>query len=172
MACHAEAVTAVAPLRRSSDMMKVQSAIDVFVQMGKSGRPVYEQLLVESERRGLRLLKSPGLVLGLAAGDLFEVDHQKAPRVIERGGNICVQVFSREPGLVEPLLTARFVEIGGRLDGRSHKELVYTVPVTAGFTAIEKALEQPDAVIEWIYGNVFDPVDGVTPLDWWKGESE
>lgn len=48
---------------------------------------------------------------------------------------------------------------------------MYTVPVSAGFVAIEGVLNGlndrfPD--YEWFYGNVYDPKDGETPLNWWK----
>jgi hypothetical protein len=95
--------------------------------------------------------------------------------VIERGGNISLQIFATER-LDELEASARGAlhRIGGTLDGRSSKELVFTVPVSAGFPAIEAAMnglkaEFPRA--DWYYGNVYDPVDGVTPLNWWKQPS-
>jgi hypothetical protein len=118
-----------------------------------------------------RLLQSPGLVLGLAAGDVFEVGERGECRVLERGRNVCIQIFFRADG---PSLEARATEglaaLKGRLDGKTAKELVYTVPVSSGFTEMERVLADlvsrfPGA--EWYYGNVYDPNDGVTPLNWW-----
>lgn len=118
-----------------------------------------------------RLLASPGLVLGIAAGDLFRVNASLEPEVVARGGNLCIQVF-RSAGVteIEPITTPATERIGGWLDGRVAKELVYTIPVSAGFSAVESifldvARGFPD--IEWHYGNVYDPIDGVTPLNWW-----
>jgi hypothetical protein len=49
--------------------------------------------------------------------------------------------------------------------------LVFTVPVAAGFPAIEKRLERrvdelPGAT--WWYGNVYEAGDPSRPLNWWK----
>ena len=60
--------------------------------------------------------------------------------------------------------------LGGRLDGESERVLVATIPVRLGFTKIERVIEDlvdkfPGA--QWFYGNVYDPVDGITPLNWW-----
>jgi hypothetical protein len=67
--------------------------------------------------------------------------------------------------------TARVARIGGRLDGSIERGLAYTLPLEAGFPAIERvfidwAAEHPGW--EWFFGNVYDPVDGVTPLNRWK----
>jgi Domain of unknown function (DUF4265) len=146
--------------------MRVQRVLDVFAQTSKSGRRVYEQVLVKQEGAHYRLVQSPGLVIGIAAGDLFDLAANDAPRVIERGGNVCVQVFSPDATALAPMLGARFAAIGGRLDGSTAKNLVYTVAVTAGFDAIEAIFAELDQV-EWYYGNVYDPKDGKTPLNWW-----
>jgi hypothetical protein len=45
------------------------------------------------------------------------------------------------------------------------------VPLSEGFSKIEKVF---NSTVEkcsgygWSYGNVYDPTDGVTPLNWWK----
>ncbi len=145
------------------------------LQAGKSssGEPVYEEVLVEQRGSDLyELLASPGLVLGVAAGDTIRVGSAGHFEIVERGGNLCVQIFRRQ-GVdeIEHFATEVTARCRGRLDGKSAKELVYTLPVTAGFAAVEQALNQiverfPD--VEWYYGNVYDPSDGVTPLNWWK----
>src|SRR5687768_4090437 len=108
--------------------MRAESLLNVFAQTNTSGRRVYEQVVVEQEGAHYRLAQSPGLVIGIAAGDLFELNANDSPRVIERGGNVCVQIFSPEAGALAHVLGARFAAIGGRLDGRTAKNLVYTVP--------------------------------------------
>ena len=60
-------------------------------------------------------------------------------------------------------------KLGGTLDGLDSKVVVYTIPVTAGFEAVEKELNEVVSIFEgaeWYYGNVYDQ-DGVTPLNWW-----
>ena len=48
--------------------------------------------------------------------------------------------------------------------------LVLTLPLSAGWSAIEASL---NAALErtggssWLYGNVYDPLDGETQLGWW-----
>ena len=83
-----------------------------------------------------------------------------------------MQIFfaERRTGL-EEFATEMIRECRGRLDGESENVLVYTVPVSVGFPTLEAAPKKIVArhpTIEWFYGNVYDPVDGTTPLNWWK----
>ena len=60
--------------------------------------------------------------------------------------------------------------LGGHLDGGYSRMLVLTIPLAAGFDAVAQAFD--DAVRRhagsaWLYGNVYDPSDGMTPLNWW-----
>lgn len=119
----------------------------------------------------LEVLFSPGFVEGIAAGDLVRVTDATTGtfEVLRRGGNVSVKLF-REAG-IEPLLAALEPELGAlqaRVDGRIERGAVLTIPVTAGFTAIEAALRNacaafPDAVC--YFGNVYD--DAGQPLNWW-----
>jgi hypothetical protein len=91
--------------------------------------------------------------------------------VIHRSGNIAIQVFSEEP--VDPVveeITRGVAELGGVLDGRIERGMVFTIPIQAGFAAIDAffnalVAEHPEMV--WMYGNIYDATDGVTPLNWW-----
>ena len=139
----------------------------------REGRPLKEPVHAEEVGHGVfRLLDSPGLVQGIAAGDEFRlVGGDGAFEVTRRGGNLAVQVFSTGP--VAPHraeLAERVARLGGTLDGAVERGLVFTVPVSAGFPAVEAVFngwvaERPGW--EWYFGNVYDPVDGVTPLGWW-----
>jgi hypothetical protein len=111
-------------------------------------------------------------VLGIAAGDEFRLlDEDGNFEIVRRSGNIAVQVFSRNP--VDPVVEEvrrRVATIGGVLDGRIERGMVFTVPIQAGFSAIEElfnALVKDRPEMEWLYGNVYDTIDGVTPLNWW-----
>jgi hypothetical protein len=138
---------------------------------GRSGRePVHVEAL---DRGRYRLLHSPGLVVGVAAGDeielLDEVGHFK---VVRRAGNIAVQLFAREP--VQPfrdeLAAAVREALSGSLDGGIERGLVFTIPASAGFAAIEAFFDdfvKTHRETEWMYGNVYDPDTG-SPLGWWK----
>lgn len=124
-----------------------------------------------------RLLASPGFVEGLAAGDEFELtpDSPQGYRVLARGGNLCVWIYFADevdPDGAETADLARTAgTLGGRLDGGWSRMLVLTVPLAAGWAAIESSI---NAAVErlgassWLYGNVYDPSDGVTPLRWWE----
>ncbi|MCP3755994.1 DUF4265 domain-containing protein [Streptomyces sp. TBY4] len=112
---------------------------------------------------------SPGFVRGVAAGDVIDYDEaSKSANVIERGGNIAVQVFHR--GIAEEIIATlkrNTVEVGGRVDGELSSLVVLTFPLDIGFPAIESVLARlPEAGIEWDYGNVFDAQG--EPLSWWK----
>lgn len=142
----------------------------------RQGQPLKEPVHAEEIGGGAyRLLYTPGLVQGIAAGDEFRlVGADGAFEVTRRGGNLAVQVFSQQP--VAPLqaeLVERVARLGGTLDGAIERGLAFTVPVSAGFPAVESIFdawvaEHPGW--EWYFGNVYDPVDGTTPLGWWNQE--
>jgi hypothetical protein len=154
-------------------VVPVRTTVQLHAGKSSSGEPVYEELLVEKRGPDLyELLASPGLVLGVAAGDTIRLNDARDFEIVTRGGNLCVQVF-RSQGVdkIEEFATQAMAHIGGHLDGKTARELVYTVPVSVGFVAVEEALNRiierfPDT--KWYYGNVYDPSDGVTPLNWWK----
>lgn len=148
----------------------VRTSLTLLVDHDTSGEPVHEQVVVDDLGDGTyRVVQSPGLVIGTAAGDLIERADDGSAVVLERGGNLCVQVYASDAhaDVLELLLQP----LGGRLDGRIPDTLsVFTVPASAGFERVARILEalverHPD--VEWLYGNVYD-VDGVTPLGWWE----
>jgi hypothetical protein len=145
--------------------------VDLWVSGAREGmtQPVPARKLEDGT---FEILASPGLVQGVAAGDVIRLsDRQKgAFDVIRHGGNVCVQVL-RSAGIapVVQLLLPRLKALQGRLDGQIQRGAVFTVPVTAGFQAIEEALAEAVKAfdgVEWYYGNVYDQ-DGRTPLNWW-----
>jgi len=83
--------------------------------------------------------RRPGY-LGAARGDLIEVDRvERSFAVIERGGNLSIHVY-RPHGVADQALD--YVRrLGGSLDGRARGLTVFTVPVSAGFAAVERCLE-------------------------------
>lgn len=143
---------------------------------GKEALPV-EQL----EPNRFRLLASPGLADGMAAGDEFElsVGEESGYALLQRAGNVCVRFyFSESVGLMTPdTLTTEAQElreavekIGGWLDGGLRYMLVFTLPVAIGFPTIEKLFDEAvrkNSESYWFYGNVYDPKDETTPLNWW-----
>ena len=157
----------------------VHDARDLRVPVFGDGARQGEEALpvVELGEGRYRLLASPGFVEGLAAGDEFELDDD-APlghRVVRRGGNLCVWFYHSEPLSEASAVTAEIrgvaEALGGQLDGGYSRMLVLTVPLAAGFDAVARAFDDSvrrHAGSSWLYGNVYDPADGMTPLDWWR----
>lgn len=137
-----------------------------------SGEPVMEEVLVDEidSPHVFRLVATPGLVLGVAAGDTLSIDIDAGTfEVVSRGGNIAVQVYG--PHDLADTIKSQITSIGGYLDGRSGGLTVYTVPASAGFDKLERILNLAitrNPQLQWYYGNVYDPDDGITPLNWWR----
>jgi hypothetical protein len=136
--------------------------------------PFLESVLVE-HLGGARYLvqASPGMLAGFAKGDEIELapDDPFGYRVVRRGGNVCIQIYWGELRQSAAALESQVRAVGGWCDGDTPGLLVFTVPVAAGFSAIEQIFEAATVRYpgsSWFYGNVYDPIDGVTPLDWWK----
>jgi hypothetical protein len=151
--------------------MKGQEITTILAGCRSDGSPVYEEVVVTLTEGGdFKLLQSPGLALGVAAEDVIRIREDRSFDVLQRGGNLCVQVYPKDSD-VEGLLVEQLASLNGRLDGRSEGQLlVFTVPVSVGFVTVERVLS---VVVdrfprtEWYYGNVYDPTDGTTPLNWW-----
>jgi hypothetical protein len=152
------------------------TTVRLLVQIGRSGRPVHEDVPAEPEGRRWRLLASPGLAMGAAAGDLLEVRDDQSFEVVERGGNVAVHV-SAPPGADADVdrLKGEIEGLGGWSDGKGWTRdrstlTVFTIPFRAGFPAIESTLNTYRKRVptgEWYYVNVYDPADDSTPLNWW-----
>ncbi len=146
--------------------------IELFAGSNAAGEPVVERLQVKPSAEGrCQLVKSPAFVRGIASGDILQFDTQsKQFEVKQRSGNLCVRVFSKsDTGALAGALTAELEKLGGELDIETPRMLVYSIHVSCGFQAIEAILaEHMSADTAWTYGNVYDPNDGTTPLNWWQ----
>lgn len=140
------------------------------------GEPVFESLeveLVEDSEDEVRLVRSPLLTRNLAAGDKLKVINVATAQyeLLRRSGNLAIRVFRlHQLQQLQESLTAKIEKLGGSLDGQTDRALVYSIHFSIGFEAIEEVLSEacrdyPDTV--WYYGNVYDPEDGTTPLQWW-----
>lgn len=126
------------------------------------------------DREGHYELKvSPVFVRNLARGDIIRVDPNRPDSfdLVQRSGNLALRVFRKSAiEELEQKLTPEVEKLEGKLDISTDRALSYSLHVNLGFAAIEKLFDNvmamyPDSV--WYYGNVYDPADGVTPLDWW-----
>ena len=141
-----------------------------------NGEPVFESLNVEfitDTPHHFRLMESPLLTRNLASGDVMRlINPDRAEyELLTRSGNVCIRLFGNEELIdIEQRLTPEFEKIGGGLDVKTTRGLVYTIHVSIGFKAIESLLNEtckdyPEVV--WYYGNIYDAEDGTTPLEWW-----
>ncbi len=139
------------------------------------GQAVLESVPVKkiNDQHWYELQESPAFLKYIACGDIITVDPQRPGHFTlqTRSGNLAVRVLSRASIVVlRDALTAEIEKLGGQLDIDSERILVYSIHVSCGFNAIEECLNKhvgntPDSA--WFYGNVYDPNDGETPLNWW-----
>lgn len=157
-----------------------ESTLDLVAGRHPNGELIIEKVLVNplEEEHKFQLLKSPVFIRGIARGDAIysKRSSQGQFNVIQRGGNLCIRVFSKSefdsPQLesLEPQLTSAIEKLGGDLDIKEPKALVYSIHVSCGFSTIEKEIVDVLSVYQdvvWYYGNVYDPQSG-EPLDWWQ----
>lgn len=139
-----------------------------------SGELIVEQILVSPQEKEncYQLLKSPVFVRGIACGDIIEKIEKPegAFNILQHSGNLCVRVFSKDSvDALEQSLTVELEKLGGNLDIKNERALVYSIHVSCGFQTIEEQLNKyiKPPVAAWFYGNVYDPDSG-EPLDWWQ----
>jgi len=140
------------------------------------GEPVFENLIVtivDPNDYQVQLTKSPLLIRNLAAGDKIKlIDPASAKyELLQRSGNLAIRIFRKHQlDTLEEYLTPAMEKLDAVLDVHSERALVYSIHYSIGFSIIEELLNRasatfPDTV--WYYGNVYDPEDGATPLEWW-----
>jgi hypothetical protein len=153
--------------------MKALQVIELFAGVGADDKPIVEQLHVrELEDGNFQLVQSPAFAKGLASGDVVKMlSDTREFDLVQRSGNLSIRVFSRSDiQAIADLLTPELEKLGGELDRETPRMLVYSIHVSCGFSAIENILNEfvgRDGQSAWMYGNVYDPTDGQTPLNWW-----
>lgn len=154
--------------------MNALQVIELFAGHRPDGQTVVERLPVKVlEDNSCQLVKSPAFVQGLASGDQIRLLEDKSQfELIKRSGNLSIRVMALE-GLdaIAEDLTAELEKLGGTLDTETERMLVFSIHVSCGFDNIEGILNKHCNSIEdcvWTYGNVYDPKDGQTPLNWWQ----
>ncbi|WP_329086147.1 DUF4265 domain-containing protein [Actinomadura citrea] len=136
-----------------------------------NGEPVYELIPAERLLEGrYKLVGTPALVLGCAAGDTVLLDDSMRVQVLQRGGNVAVQaapVADFDISDVDRLREA-MIPLRGLVEAPADlRFVVVTVPAAAGFPRIESIMDEwaTTANAQWWYGNVTD--DEGAPLNWW-----
>lgn len=153
---------------------KDNNEIPLLAGQRPDGELVFEQVTVSplEEPNCYCLSASPAFSKGLAKGDKIRLLNAGHFEVIKHSGNLCIRVFAKE-GIdqLRKNLQSAIEKFEGSLDFQNDRMLVYSVPVIKGFTSIEEVFNQalPDSdQATWMYGNVYDPIDGTTPLNWWQ----
>ncbi len=153
--------------------MAALQVIELFAGNDPQGQPIVERLAVrQNEDDSFQLVKSPVFIRGIASGDTVKLLPDSKEFVIEQhSGNLCIRVYAKQ-GLeqINEQLTPKLEKLGGELDLENARVLVYSIHVSCGFKTIEALLNQyvgTDEYSMWVYGNVYDPADGTTPLNWW-----
>lgn len=137
-----------------------------------NGAPMFEPVHVAPLGGNLyRVIFSPGLVYGVAAGDEIELEADGRFKIVRRGRNLAVRVLSEFPlsEYADQLAGVVSARLAGRLDGQITHGLAFTIPVSTGFSTVEEVFdgfvqEHPGTV--WEYGNVYD--DAGKPIGWWQ----
>lgn len=153
-------------------MTSALQVIELFAGNDPQGQPVVERLSVrQNEDDSFQLVKSPAFIKGLASGDVVKLlPDSKAFEIKQHSGNLCIRVYAKSDlSEMSEQLTPELEKLGGELDTETDRFLIYSIHVSCGFTTIEGLLNRhvSDKGGLWLYGNVYDPEDGVTPLNWW-----
>lgn len=143
--------------------------------LDRDGQQVLERIQAcPLDREGYyEILQSPLFIRNLARGDIIAVkaDRPEHFTLIQRSGNLAIRVFRKSDlAELELTLTPEVEKLEGSLDLQTQRGLSYSLHVNLGFAAIETLFDNimasfPGAV--WYYGNVYDPADGTSPLNWW-----
>ncbi|MFC5744131.1 DUF4265 domain-containing protein [Actinomadura rugatobispora] len=149
----------------------VHDHVKVWAGTKSNGEPVYE--LVPAERLledRYKLVGTPALVLGCAAGDTVSLDESMRVQVLQRGGNVAVQAAPAADFDVSDIdrLRETMISLRGLVEAPADlRFVVVTVPAAVSFPRIESIMDEwaTTANAQWWYGNVTD--DEGAPLNWW-----
>ncbi|MGJ8688652.1 MAG: DUF4265 domain-containing protein [Gammaproteobacteria bacterium] len=174
------------PAANQDDAIETALQIPIIAGYRPDGEAIVEKVTVTevqepdsaahntSTSKQYRLLASPAFVRGLASGDRirFPSDNKQGYELVKRSGNLCIKVMRKDSiDVVLQTLTPEMELLDGVLDVETPRLLVYSIHVSIGFQAIEQLLDRISGQFMgtlWVYGNVYDPKDGVSPLDWWQ----
>lgn len=150
--------------------------IEMLAGCDANGTPVLEKVPVQIDDKGnCQLIKSPAFIKGIASGDVIRLNEETGQYEVQRrSGNLCIRIYSRDDiRSLNDSITPEMELMGGTLDIQTPRMLVYSIHVSCGFEPIEALLTKVIAnnmannSSQWLYGNVYDPNDGITPLNWW-----
>lgn len=152
-------------------------ALRVWTPHGFTRTESVEVEVMEGDR--FRVVCPPRFVYGLAVGDEFIL----APAlpsgfsVTRRSGGLTVWIYLTAPVASDAErdgLNARVNAVvkpnGWVYEGAPPGMVILTIPVAAGWKRIDSqvtGLVEALGAAGWEFGNVYDVIDGITPLNWW-----
>jgi len=148
--------------------------ISLYAGKRPDGESVVEQIrVIETEEGKFRLVQSPAFVQGIASGDEIRFDSKdNSFELLRHSGNLNIRIFARSNlNVIKDNIRAELEKLGGELDFSNDRMLVFSIHYSCGFKAIEDILNKhvaKETEATWFYGNVYDPKDGTTPLNWWQ----
>jgi len=154
-----------------SEIEEASTSIHLLAGVKPDGQLIYEEVFAKNKGDNCyQLTTSPVFAKGAAKLDVIRLMPAGRFEVEQYYGNLCVRVFAKKHvEHIRQQLDAPLKAVEGELDYQNDRILVYSVPVKAGFETIEKILNSAvqDTGAVWLYANVYDPLDGETPLNWW-----
>jgi hypothetical protein len=154
-----------------SDKEQATSTIHLLAGQRPDGQLIYEDVHAKSVGDNCyELITSPIFARGAAKNDVIRMLPAGRFTVEQHNGNLCIRIMAKNAiESIRQRLEAPLAALGAELDYQNERTLVYSISVKAGFQPIEavlnEAIQQQDAM--WMYANVYDPIDGETPLNWW-----
>jgi hypothetical protein len=153
--------------------MNELQVISLYAGKRPDGQDVVEHIRVQlTEKKTYRLVQSPAFVQGIASGDEISFDAKdNSFELLSHSGNLAIRIFAKTNiEAIKDDLCAALEKLGGELDFSNERMLIFSIHVSCGFNEIEKILNKrvgEHTQSAWVYGNVYDPKDGTTPLNWW-----
>ena len=165
--------TPATPSSKVTSSKPEAETIHVLAGQRPDGELVFEQVLASSIGDECYTLETSLLFAkGAAKGDVIRLMPGGRFEVEQRSGNLCIRIVAKENiEVIQARLQANLLKLEAVCDFSNERSLVYSVPVSKGFDDIEKAMNEAFVGQEdnamWMYANVYDAMDGQTPLNWW-----
>lgn len=154
-----------------NDIEEASTSIHLLAGQRTDGQLIYEEVFAKNVGDNCyQLTTSPVFARGTARLDIIRLLPAGRFEVEQYNGNLCVRIMAKaDIELIRQRLDLSLNGLGAELDYQNDRTLVYSVPVKAGFETIEKVLNEAIHNVNaiWLYANVYDPLDGETPLNWW-----
>ncbi|WP_096086592.1 DUF4265 domain-containing protein [Agaribacterium haliotis] len=147
--------------------------ISLFAGKRPDGEDVVEQIRVKAtDNNSFIVVQSPAFIQGLASGDEIAFDNKdNSFELLKHSGNLAIRIFARTKiDEMKDNLVGALEKLGGELDFSNERMMIFSIHVSCGFKEIEAILNRhigEKTHSAWFYGNVYDPADGTTPLNWW-----